>query len=193
MKKKNIIWIAVVVVIVVWLYSGYNGLVSKDEAVINKWAAVEADYQRRSDLIPNLVATVKGYAEHESSTLESVTEARGRATSVTLNAEDLTEENLRAYQEAQSEVKSALGRLIAVAESYPDLKANENFRDLQVQLEGTENRIAVSRKEFNDAVRSYNVAVRRFPNNILASLFGFERKASFSADEGAEQAPTVEF
>ncbi len=193
MKKKNIIWIAVVVVIVVWLYSGYNGLVSKDEAVINKWAAVEADYQRRSDLIPNLVATVKGYAEHESSTLESVTEARGRATSVTLNAEDLTEENLRAYQEAQSEVKSALGRLIAVAESYPDLKANENFRDLQVQLEGTENRIAVSRKEFNDAVRSYNVAVRRFPTNILASLFGFERKASFSADEGAEQAPTVEF
>lgn len=192
MKKKNIIWIAVVVVIVVWLYSGYNGLVSKDEAVINKWAAVEADYQRRSDLIPNLVATVKGYAEHESSTLESVTEARGRATSVTLNAEDLTEENLRAYQEAQSEVKSALGRLIAVAESYPDLKANENFRDLQVQLEGTENRIAVSRKEFNDAVRSYNVAVRRFPTNILASLFGFERKASFSADEGAEQAPTVE-
>ena len=188
MKKKNIIWIAVVVVIVVWLYSGYNGLVSKDEAVINKWAAVEADYQRRSDLIPNLVATVKGYAEHESSTLESVTEARGRATSVTLNAEDLTEENLRAYQEAQSEVKSALGRLIAVAESYPDLKANENFRDLQVQLEGTENRIAVSRK-----VRSYNVAVRRFPTNILASLFGFERKASFSADEGAEQAPTVEF
>ena len=181
------------VVIVVWLYSGYNGLVSKDEAVINKWAAVEADYQRRSDLIPNLVATVKGYAEHESSTLESVTEARGRATSVTLNAEDLTEENLRAYQEAQSEVKSALGRLIAVAESYPDLKANENFRDLQVQLEGTENRIAVSRKEFNDAVRSYNVAVRRFPTNILASLFGFERKASFSADEGAEQAPTVEF
>lgn len=193
MKKKNIIWIAVVVVIVVWLYSGYNGLVSKDEVVINKWAAVEADYQRRSDLIPNLVATVKGYAEHESSTLESVTEARGRATSVTLNAEDLTEENLRAYQEAQSEVKSALGRLIAVAESYPDLKANENFRDLQVQLEGTENRIAVSRKEFNDAVRSYNVAVRRFPTNILASLFGFERKASFSADEGAEQAPTVEF
>lgn len=193
MKKKNIIWIAVVVVIVVWLYSGYNGLVSKDEAVINKWAAVEVDYQRRSDLIPNLVATVKGYAEHESSTLESVTEARGRATSVTLNAEDLTEENLRAYQEAQSEVKSALGRLIAVAESYPDLKANENFRDLQVQLEGTENRIAVSRKEFNDAVRSYNVAVRRFPTNILASLFGFERKASFSADEGAEQAPTVEF
>ena len=193
MKKKNIIWIAVVVVIVVWLYSGYNGLVSKDEAVINKWAAVEADYQRRSDLIPNLVATVKGYAEHESSTLESVTEARGRATSVTLNAEDLTEENLRAYQEAQSEVKSALGRLIAVAESYPDLKANENFRDLQVQLKGTENRIAVSRKEFNDAVRSYNVAVRRFPTNILASLFGFERKASFSADEGAEQAPTVEF
>ena len=193
MKKKNIIWIAVVVVIVVWLYSGYNGLVSKDEAVINKWAAVEADYQRRSDLIPNLVATVKGYAEHESSTLESVTEARGRATSVTLNAEDLTEENLRAYQEAQSEVKSALGRLIAVAESYPDLKANENFRDLQVQLEGTENRIAVSRKEFHDAVRSYNVAGRRFPTNILASLFGFERKASFSADEGAEQAPTVEF
>ena len=182
--KKGIIWIAVAAVVAIWAYSGYNGLVEKDEAVANKWAAVEADYQRRADLIPNLVATVKGYAEHESSTLQGVTEARTKATSVQLNVEDLTEENMKAYQQAQGEVSSALGRLIAVAESYPDL---------QVQLEGTENRISVSRKEFNNAVQSYNVAVRRFPMNLLASVFGFDRKAAFSADEGAEKAPTVEF
>ncbi len=134
--KKGIIGIVVVAVLAIWAYSGYNGLVVKDEAVANKWAAVEADYQRRADLIPNLVATVKGYAEHESSTLQGVTEARTKATSVQMNVDELTEENLKAYQQAQSEVSSALGRLIAVAESYPDLKANENFRDLQVQLEG---------------------------------------------------------
>lgn len=191
--KKGIIGIVVVAVLAIWAYSGYNGLVVKDEAVANKWAAVEADYQRRADLIPNLVATVKGYAGHESSTLQGVTEARTKATSVQMNVEDLTEENLKAYQQAQSEVSSALGRLIAVAESYPELKANENFRDLQVQLEGTENRISVSRKEFNNAVQAYNVAVRRFPTNLLASVFGFDRKAAFSADEGAEKAPTVEF
>lgn len=193
MKKSTIIWIVVIAAAALWVYSGYNRLVNQDENVANKWAAVEADYQRRADLIPNLVATVKGYAEHESGTLQSVTDARSKATSVQLGAGDLTEENLRAYQQAQGAVTSALGRLIAVAESYPDLKANENFRDLQVQLEGTENRIAVSRKGYNDAVQSYNVAVRRFPANILASLFGFDRKASFSADEGAETAPTVEF
>ncbi len=193
MKKSTVIWIVVIAAAALWVYSGYNRLVNEDENVANKWAAVEADYQRRADLIPNLVATVKGYAEHESGTLQSVTEARSKATSVQLGAGDLTEENLRAYQQAQGAVTSALGRLIAVAESYPDLKANENFRDLQVQLEGTENRIAVSRKEYNNAVRSYNVAVRRFPANILAAVFGFDRKASFSADEGAEKAPTVEF
>ncbi len=193
MKKSTIIWIVVIAAAALWVYSGYNRLVNEDENVTNKWAAVEADYQRRADLIPNLVATVKGYAEHESGTLQSVTDARSKATSVQLGAGDLTEENLRAYQQAQGAVTSALGRLIAVAESYPDLKANENFRDLQVQLEGTENRIAVSRKGYNDAVQSYNVAVRRFPANILASLFGFDRKASFSADEGAETVPTVEF
>lgn len=193
MKKSTVIWIVVIAAAALWVYSGYNRLVNEDENVANKWAAVEADYQRRADLIPNLVATVKGYAEHESGTLQSVTEARSKATSVQFGAGDLTEENLRAYQQAQGAVTSALGRLIAVAESYPDLKANENFRDLQVQLEGTENRIAVSRKEYNNAVRSYNVAVRRFPANILAAVFGFDRKASFSADEGAEKAPTVEF
>lgn len=193
MKKSTVITIVVIVVVAIWAYSGYNGLVTKDEAVANKWAAVEADYQRRADLIPNLVATVKGYAEHESGTLQSVTEARSKATSVQIDANDLTEENLRAYQQAQGAVTSALGRLIAVAESYPDLKANENFRDLQVQLEGTENRISVSRKEYNNAVQSYNVAVRRFPANILAAVFGFDRKAAFSADEGAEKAPTVAF
>jgi LemA protein len=190
---RKIILLAIVAIFSMTSCSTYNNMVAQDEAVKTAWSNVETQYQRRADLIPNLVATVKGYAEHESSTLQGVTEARTKATSVQLNVEDLTEENLKAYQQAQGEVSSALGRLIAVAENYPDLKANENFRDLQVQLEGTENRISVSRKEFNNAVQTYNVAVRRFPANILASIFGFDRKAAFSADEGAEKAPTVEF
>lgn len=185
--------VAVVLLLVLWAVSGYNTLVTMDEQVSNKWADVETQYQRRADLIPNLVSTVKGYAAHESSTLESVVKARSEATQVTVSADDLTEESLAAYQAAQNSVSSALGRLLAVAESYPELKANENFIELQSQLEGTENRITVARKEYNDEAKTYNTAVRRFPKNILASLFGFDKKAYFAAETGAEKAPTVEF
>lgn len=185
--------VAVVLLLVLWAVSGYNTLVTMDEQVSNKWADVETQYQRRADLIPNLVSTVKGYATHESSTLESVVKARSEATQVTVSADDLTEESLAAYQAAQNSVSSALGRLLAVAESYPELKANENFIELQSQLEGTENRITVARKEYNDEAKTYNTAVRRFPKNILASLFGFDKKAYFAAETGAEKAPTVEF
>ena len=157
------------------------------------WSNGETQYQRRSDLIPNLVNTVKGYAAHESQTLASVTEARARATSINLSAGELTPERLAQFQQAQAEVRTALGRLIAVAESYPDLKANQNFIELQSQLEGTENRIAVARKDFNDAARKYNVAVRRFPSNLVAALFGFDQKPYFEAAEGTETAPQVEF
>ena len=185
--------VAVVLLLVLWAVSGYNTLVTMDEQVSNKWADVETQYQRRADLIPNLVSTVKGYATHESSTLESVVKARSEATQVTVSADALTEESLAAYQAAQNSVSSALGRLLAVAESYPELKANENFIELQSQLEGTENRITVARKEYNDEAKTYNTAVRRFPKNILASLFGFDKKAYFAAETGAEKAPTVEF
>ena len=194
MKNKGLwIFLGVVAVVVVWMVSVYNGLVTKETEVDAAWANVETVYQRRSDLIPNLVEVVKGYASHEVETLESVTAARSAATSITIDPSTATPEQMEQWMAAQDEVSSALGRLIAISESYPDLKANENFRDLQVQLEGTENRISVSRKEFNNAVQTYNVAVRRFPMNLLASLFGFDRKAAFSADEGAEKAPTVEF
>ena len=185
--------VAVVLLLVLWAVSGYNTLVTMDEQVSNKWADVETQYQRRADLIPNLVSTVKGYAAHESGTLESVVKARSEATQVTVSADALTEESLAAYQAAQNSVSSALGRLLAVAESYPELKANENFIELQSQLEGTENRITVARKEYNDEAKTYNTAVRRFPKNILASLFGFDKKAYFAAETGAEKAPTVEF
>lgn len=193
---KKWIWIAVAAVAVlgvVWVYRTYNRFVRMDEEVKNAWAQVETQYQRRSDLIPNLVNTVKGYASHERETLESVVEARAAATSITLSADELTPERLERFQQAQDAVRSALGRLIAVAERYPDLKANQNFLELQAQLEGTENRIAVARREFNTEARAYNVAVRRFPANLVAGLFGFDRKAYFEAAAGAEQAPTVQF
>ena len=190
---KKWIWIAVVVIVAIFIFSSYNGFVSKEEAVNTAWSNVETQYQRRSDLIPNLVNTVKGYAAHESQTLASVTEARARATSINLSAGELTPERLAQFQQAQADVRSALGRLIAVAESYPDLKANQNFIELQSQLEGTENRIAVARKDFNDAARKYNVAVRRFPSNLVAALFGFDQKPYFEAAEGTETAPQVEF
>lgn len=193
MKKTWIILLAVVAVAVVWFYSTYNGLVAKEERVGSVWANVETQYQRRSDLIPNLVNTVKGYASHESETLGAVTEARARATSVNLSVDELTPERLAEFQRAQSEVRSALGRLVAVAESYPDLKANRNFSELQAQLEGTENRISVARQDFNDAARAYNVAVRRFPANIVASLCGFGQKPYFEAAAGSEAAPVVQF
>ena len=190
---KKWIWIGVVAVVAIFFYVTYNGFVNKEEGVNAAWSNVETQYQRRSDLIPNLVNTVKGYAAHESQTLASVTEARARATSINLSAGGLTPERLTQYQQAQAEVRSALGRLIAVAESYPDLKANQNFIELQSQLEGTENRIAVARKDFNDAARKYNVAVRRFPSNLVAALFGFDQKPYFEAAEGTETAPQVEF
>ena len=168
-------------------------MVEADENVKAQWAKVENQYQRRADLIPNLVNTVKGYAEHETSTLEAVVEARSRATQITVNAETLTEENLLQYQQAQGELGQALGRLLALTESYPDLKANENFRELQVQLEGTENRIATERGRYSEMVGQYNAMIRKFPAVITAKIFGFESKPQFAAEAGAEKAPVVEF
>lgn len=190
---KKWIWIGVVALVAIFCYTSYNGLVTKEEGLDNAWSNVETQYQRRADLIPNLVNTVKGYAAHESETLGAVTEARAKATSINLSASDLTPEKLAAFQQAQADVRSALGRLIAVAENYPDLKANQNFLELQAQLEGTENRIAVARKDFNAAAQRYNVAVRRFPSNLVAGLFGFEKKPYFDASEGADEAPEVQF
>jgi LemA protein len=172
----------------------YNGLVASDESVTQAWANVETQYQRRSDLIPNLVSTVQGAADFESETLEAVTSARARATSITLQADDLSDPaRLQSYMEAQSSLGSALGRLLAVAEAYPELRATEAFRDLQAQLEGTENRINQARRDYNAAVASFNVSVRRFPTNIVASLTGFERRVPIEADPGTEKAPVVEF
>ena len=192
--KKNLGWIipvGILVVIVLWAIGGYNGMVEMDEQVQNSWANVETQYQRRADLIPNLVSTVKGYAKHEQQTLEDVVKARSEATQVKVDAENLTPEKLAAFQKAQSGVSSALGRLLAVAENYPDLKANQNFLELQSQLEGTENRITVARKDFNDTAKSYNQAIRQFPKNILAGMFGFEKKSYFEAEAGSEKAPKV--
>ncbi len=193
MKKGVIIAIAVVAVIVLSAISIYNSMVKMDENVTAAWAQVETQYQRRADLIPQLVNVVKGAADYERTTLESVVAARSKATSIRLTADDLTEENLAKYQKAQDELGGALGRLIAISEAYPELKANENFKELQAQLEGTENRIAVARKDFNEAVQSYNSYIRRFPKNIFAGMFGFSQKAYFKAAEGAENAPEVSF
>lgn len=193
MKKSNIIIIAVIAIVVIWAISGYNGMVNKEETVSNAWANVEAAYQRRADLIPQLVNTVKGYANHEKTTLDAVVSARTKATQMTVDVGELTEENIQKYQEAQGEVGAAIGRLLAITESYPELKANENFSELQAQLEGTENRINEVRKNYNASVKEYNVSVRKFPNNILAGMFGFERKAEFKAEEGASKAPEVNF
>ncbi len=194
--KKHKGWLiaaAVAVVVLLWAGSVYNSLVSQEEAVGNQWADVETQYQRRADLVPNLVATVKGYAAHEQQTLEAVVKARSEATQTHIDAADLTPEKMAAYQQAQSNLSGALGRLLLVQEKYPDLKANENFLDLQAQLEGTENRISVARRDFNAVAREYNVAIRRFPANILASLFGFSAKSYFEAEKGAEKAPEVKF
>lgn len=196
MKKGTIILICIAGALL--LFAGfcitkYNGLVDANAEVEKKWADVESVYQRRADLIPNLVATVKGYAEHEESTLQAVTDARTRATSITIDPATATPEQMEAWMAAQDEVSGALGRLLAVAESYPDLKANQNFLQLQAQLEGTENRISVERQKYNEAVKEYNVMVRRFPNNIIASMFGFDSKSMFEAQAGAEVAPVVVF
>lgn len=190
---KKIILVAVVALFSLTSCSTYNNMVTLDEATKTAWSNVETQYQRRADLIPNLVSTVKGYASHEESTLQAVIEARSKATSVNLSMEELTPEKIAEYQKAQSAVSSALGRLIAVSENYPDLKANQNFLELQAQLEGTENRITVARKEFNTAVQSYNTSVRVFPANIIAMIFGFEQKPYYEADESAAAAPKVEF
>ena len=172
---------------------GYNSMVEKEEAVNTAWSNVENQYQRRADLIPNLVNTVKGYAEHESSTLESVVEARAKATQITLSADDLTPEKLQEYQKAQGEIGSALGRLMRITENYPELKANQNFQELQAQLEGTENRISVERRNFNQITQDYNTYIRKFPNNLFAGMFGFEKKPYFEAESGTEKAPEVKF
>lgn len=193
MKKSTLIVIAIIAIVVIAGISAYNSLISKEEAVNNAWGNVENQYQRRSDLIPNLVNTVKGYASHEKETFESVTEARARATQITIDPNDLTPEKLQAYQKAQGEVGSALGRLLAISENYPNLKANENFKELQAQLEGTENRISVERRNFNEAARSYNTSIRRFPLNLFAGVFGFEKRPYFEAQEGTEKAPEVKF
>lgn len=196
MKKSYIILIVVAVILIggfVWVKNTYNGLVKADEGVSAAWAQVENVYQRRADLIPNLVATVKGYAAHESETLESVVAARSKATQVTVDPADLSEAQIEKFNEAQGELSSALGRLLMITENYPDLKANENFRDLQAQLEGTENRIATERMKFNETARAYNTKMRSFPTNIIASIFGFEKKGYFEAQAGAETAPKVEF
>lgn len=193
MKKSTIIILVVVAIIVIWGITGYNGLVKAEENVENGWAQVETQYQRRLDLIPNLVSTVKGYAAHEQSTLTGVIEARSKATQITMDPTNLTPEKLAEFQKAQGDVSNALGKLLAIRENYPDLKANEQFIGLQAQLEGTENRIAVARKGFNDVANSYNKEIRTFPKNILAGMFGFEKKPYFAADEGAKNAPKVEF
>lgn len=193
MKKSTIIILAIIAVVAIWGISAYNSLVDMEEGVNNKWSNVETQYQRRADLIPNLVNTVKGYATHESETLQAVIEARSKATQITVNVENLTPERLAEYQKAQGAVTNALGKLLALTESYPDLKANQNFLELQAQLEGTENRINVARKDFNDTARQYNTTVRRFPKSIIADIFGFERRPYFEAQEGADKAPTVQF
>ena len=196
MKKGLIIAIVAAVVLLggfLWIKGTYNSMVTADEGVSAAWAQVENVYQRRADLIPNLVTTVKGYAEHEAATLEDVTAARSRATQVVVDPSDLEPEEIARFNKAQGELSSALGRLLMITENYPDLKANENFRDLQAQLEGTENRIATERMKFNEAARSYNTLIRRFPDNIIASMFDFEKKGYFEAQEGAETAPKVEF
>ncbi|OYP68138.1 LemA family protein [Prevotella sp. P2-180] len=194
--KKHLGWIIpaiIVVIIIFWGIGGYNGMVSLDEGVQNKWADVETQYQRRADLIPNLVNTVKGYAAHESQTLENVVKARSEASSVKVDPQNITPEKLAEYQKAQSGVSSALGRLMVIVEKYPDLKANQNFLELQSQLEGTENRINTARRDFNEAAKGFNTEIRRFPKNILAGMFGFEKKAYFEAEKGAEKAPEVQF
>ncbi len=191
---KRIMRLVLILICALTLSScGYNSMVEKEEAVNTAWSNVENQYQRRADLIPNLVNTVKGYASHEQETLESVVNARSKATQITLNADELTPEKLKAYQAAQGEVGSALSRLLAVTENYPELKANENFQELQAQLEGTENRISVERRNFNQVTQDYNTYIRKFPNNLFAGMFGFDKKPYFEAEAGSQKAPEVKF
>ena len=191
--KKLIKYLFAVIAVLPLTSCNYNSLVEKQQDVDQSWAQVENQYQRRSDLIPNLVNTVKGYSTHESETFEKVTLARAKATSITIDADNLTEENLAKFQEAQNELSQALKSLLAVTEAYPDLKANENFMNLQTQLEGTENRIATARMRYTESVRDYNTAIKKFPTTIYAGWFGFEPKPQFKAEEGAQRAPEVNF
>lgn len=194
MKLRNILMSAVALLAMSSLTScNYNSLVEKQQGVDQSWAEVENQYQRRADLIPNLVATVKGYASHEEETFTKVTEARSKATSITIDAENLNEETLEKFQSAQNELTGALKSLLAVSEAYPDLKANENFRDLQTQLEGTENRITVARGRYTESVKDYNTSIKKFPTMIYAGWFGFSPKPQFKAAAGAETAPVVQF
>ena len=192
-KLMLIIVTAVVAIAVLWVVNSYNRMVTAEEAVTTEWANVESQYQRRADLIPNLVSTVKGYAAHETATLEAVVNARAKATQTTLDINNFSREEFEKYQAAQGELNSALGRLMMITENYPDLKANQNFRDLQEQLEGTENRIQVTRQAYNNKARAYNTMIRRFPNNILSRMFGFDVVTYFHADVEAAKAPQVSF
>jgi LemA protein len=195
--KKALIPIGIIVLIGLFVYTKsvgvYNTFVQTEETINGQWAEVETQYQRRADLIPNLVNTVKGYADFEQETLTGVIEARAKATSITLQADDVTPENIARFQEAQDQLSGSLSRLLVAVERYPDLKANQNFLELQAQLEGTENRIAVARRNFNQSVQSYNSNLRTFPNNLFAGWYGFERKGYFEAAAGSETAPTVQF
>ncbi len=193
--NKITLWIVlgIVAILLFWGFGAYNGMVRKDQEVSKAWADVESDYQRRMDLIPNLVNTVKGYANFEKETLIGVTQARASATQVKIDASNLNAANMTQFQQAQDNVSSALSRLLVSVEKYPDLKANENFKDLQAQLEGTENRISVSRKRFNDAVIEYNSSVKGFPGSIIASIGGFHERSYFKSVAGAEKAPEVKF
>ena len=192
--SKTTIGIGIAVLVLFFMgFSGYNTLVNLDEAAATAWGNVQTQYQRRADLIPSLVNTVKGYAKHESATLEGVVAARAKATSLQVSADDLTPEKMKQIQQAQGELSQAIGRLLMITENYPDLKASENFSELQAQLEGTENRVTVARQLFNDEAKKYNTDIRKFPNNLIAGAFGFEKKPYFEAEEGARQAPKVEF
>jgi LemA protein len=195
--KKALIPILIIAVVGIFIYTKavgvYNMFVQNEETINGQWAEVETQYQRRADLIPNLVNTVKGYADFEQETLTAVIEARAKATSITLQADDLSPEKIAQYQQAQDQLSGSLSRLLVAVERYPELKANQNFLELQAQLEGTENRIAVARRNFNQSVQSYNSSLRTFPNNLFAGWYGFETKGYFEAAQGAEQAPTVQF
>ena len=193
--KKYLLWGVVIILVlaVISVFSSYNHIVSLDQNAQSKWSAVEGQYQRRMDLIPNLVATVKGAANFEQTTLTQVVEARAKATQITVDPTKLDAESIAKYQAAQGEISSALGKLLAISENYPKLTATENFKDLQSQIEGTENRIAVSRKDFGDAVQSYNTSITQYPGTLAAHVFGFKSKAYFTADSGAEKAPAVAF
>ena len=193
LSKGTIGLIVVVAIIAMWAIGGYNGMVQEQEKATTAFANVQSAYQRRADLIPNLVEVVKGYAKHEEETFKGVVEARAKATQVTIDPSNVTPEQLKEFQAAQGELSQALGRLLAVQENYPELKANENFKDLQVQLEGTENRINTERNKYNEVVQVYNTFIRKFPKNILASIFGFPKMDKFEAEAGAKNAPKVKF